>query len=68
MSQQTIIPDLPRGNQLLELENALVKARTLIGSPKNYARLAIEDPHAALEVLSAAEALAPLLRAIRNFG
>lgn len=64
MAQQT--SSLPPSNQLQELVDHLVKAKTLFGSPKAYARMALEEPRVALEAASAAEALGPALRSIRS--
>jgi len=62
-SEQTTL--VPKSEQLKELVEALTKAKTLYGSAKTYARLAIEDPSQAVLAAQAAKALTEGLRQIQ---
>lgn len=57
---------LPKSDQLKDLVDNLTRAKTLFGSPKAYARMALEDPRLAAEAAQAAKALTGPLRTIQT--
>lgn len=66
MAQPQQTSSLPPSNQLKELREALETAKRLFGTPKDFTRLAIENPSEAVLVAEAARKMTGPLREIQT--
>lgn len=63
---QATLPSVEKSNAMRDLIKALTDAKKAYGSPKNFARMAIEDPAGATEAAQAAKGMTEGLRIIQT--